>query len=383
MHGTREPDLRTVFEGPHEEHEHLAIHDHPATGARIIIAVHSTTLGPALGGTRLHPYRQSDDPEAAALADAKRLSIGMTYKNALAGLPLGGGKAVILADPATDKNEDLLRSYAHAVARLRGRYITACDVGTTTSDMDTVAEYNPWTVGRSLGNGGCGDTSVLTAHGVHQAMRAVAQHLWGTDDLTGRRIGISGAGKVDARLARHLLQDGAHVMIADPDPAAIRRLGTAPAHLTVHPPEDLLDLPMDIYAPCALGGVLTPAAVPRLRVQAICGAANNQLADPRVARLLYDHGVLYLPDYAVNAGGVIQAADELGGYDETRARTRALQVHDTVLRILATSGSADLPPLDAAESLARERLHQPPPSTGRAAARHSQNKTQTQAGGCA
>jgi len=253
-------------------------HD-PVTGLRAIIAIHSTALGPALGGTRFYPYAD----ESSALADVLRLSRGMTYKAALAGLDLGGGKAVIIGDPATDKTEALLRSYGRFVQSLGGRYITACDVGTYVPDMDVVARECDYATGRSLEHGGSGDSSVLTAYGVFEGMRAAAAHAWGSPTLRGRRVGVAGVGKVGHHLVTHLLEDGATVVVADVSEAAVRRVVDAyPAVEVVRDIDALVRSRLDVYAPCALGGALDEETVAVLSARIVCGAANNQLAHPGI-----------------------------------------------------------------------------------------------------
>ena len=303
-------------------HEQVVVAQDPASGLRAAIAIHSTALGPALGGTRMHAYPSEDD----ALADVLLLARAMTAKNALAGLDHGGGKAVILGDPAMDKTPELLRSYGRLVASLGGRYVTACDVGTYVADMDVVAEVCPWTTGRSPQRGGAGDSGILTALGVFQGMRAAARHRWGSDSLAGRRVGILGVGKVGRRLTGHLLDDGATVVVADVNPTALAAVRAEHPRVEVaESPESLSTAELDVLSPNALGGVLTADLVERLRVEIICGGANNQLAAPEVADLLAAHGVLYAPDYLVNCGGVIQVADELRGFSMQRARARVEQ----------------------------------------------------------
>lgn len=331
-------------------HEQVVFCEDPATGLKAIIAVYSTALGPALGGTRFYPYAR----EADALEDVLALSKGMAYKNALAGLDLGGGKAVIIGDPATAKSEALLRAYGRFVASLGGRYITACDVGTYVADMDVVARETRFVTGRSVENGGAGDSSVLTAFGVYQGMRACAEHRWGTPDLAGRRVGVSGVGKVGHLLVGHLVDAGADVVISDVAPAAIKR--TRAAHPDVEMISDLLGSPLDIYAPCALGGALDDDTVPALRAEIVCGAANNQLAHPGIDKLLRDRGILYAPDYLVNAGGVIQVSDELHGFEFARAKRKAAAIFDTTKAVFALADAEGVPPATAADRIAERRM---------------------------
>ncbi|HEX5016191.1 MAG TPA: Glu/Leu/Phe/Val dehydrogenase dimerization domain-containing protein [Actinomycetes bacterium] len=335
-------------------HEQVVLANDPETGLRALIGLHSTALGPGLGGTRFHVY--PDD--GAALDDVLRLSQAMSYKNALAGLPHGGGKAVIIGDPRRDKTEALLEAYGRAVESLGGRYITACDVGTYVQDMDVIARVTSHVTGRSEAGGGSGDSSVLTALGVFAGMRACARYRWGTDDLSGRRIGIAGVGKVGHRLVRHLREAGASVVIFDVDPDAIRRVVDADRDVEVaDSQDDLIRWPgLDIFSPNALGGVLNEGTVAALTASVVCGGANNQLAHARVAHLLADRDITYAPDYLVNAGGVIQVADELHGFDLQRATERTLKIFDTTLEVLELAAAKGLPPAQAADRLAEARI---------------------------
>jgi valine dehydrogenase (NAD+) len=338
-----------VFDNRHEQV--VFCHD-PASGLRAVIAIHSTTLGPALGGTRFYPYAS----EEAAVTDVLHLARGMAYKNALAGLDLGGGKAVIWGDPARDKNEALLRAYGRFVESLNGRYYTACDVGTYVQDMDVIARETRFVTGRSPEYGGAGDSSVLTAYGVFQGMRAAALHRWGTDSLAGRRVAVAGVGKVGRHLVRHLLEDGASAVVADVNPAAVEAIRSAYPQVETVPVDQIASVAADVYAPCALGGALSDETVPALRAEIVCGAANNQLAHEGVDKLLAERGVLYAPDYCVNAGGVIQVADEIEGFSFERAKARAEHIYDTTLAILRTADAEGLTPAVAADRLAERRM---------------------------
>lgn len=335
------------------DHEQVVFCHDSASGLRAIIAVYSTALGPALGGTRFFPYETEQD----ALADVLNLAKGMAYKNALAGLDHGGGKAVIWGDPATDKTEALLRAYGRFVASLGGRYITACDVGTYVEDMDVVARECRWVTGRSPEHGGCGDSSILTAWGVLQGMRASAEHLWGTPSLRGRRVGIAGVGKVGRHLVEHLLEDGATVLVADVSELALDRVRVPhPEVVVVDDTDALLRTDLDVYAPCALGGALDDRTVPLLSAKVVCGAANNQLAHAGIEKVLDDRGILYAPDYVVNSGGVIQVADEIEGFVFERARAKATRIFDTTRRIFALAAEEGVPPAVAADRLAERRM---------------------------
>jgi valine dehydrogenase (NAD+) len=338
---------------PPAAHEQVVFCQDPATGLRAIIAIYSTALGPALGGTRFHPY----ESEEAALADALDLSRAMAYKNSLAGLDHGGGKAVIWGDPDRIKSEALLRAYGRFVESLGGRYYTACDVGTYTEDMDIVARETRFVTGRSVENGGCGDSSVLTAYGVFQGMRAAAEHVWGSPTLTGRRVGIAGVGKVGRRLVDHLISDGASVVVTDVNEQALTPvLARYPQVDVVADTAALITSDIDVYAPCALGGALNDDTVPVLRATIVAGVANNQLAYPGVEKLLEDRGILYAPDYVVNAGGVIQVADEINGFNVDRARARAAKIFDTTKQILELAAGEGVPPAVAADLLAERRM---------------------------
>jgi valine dehydrogenase (NAD+) len=334
-------------------HEQVVFCQDAPTGLRAIIAIYSTALGPALGGTRFYPYQD----EEAALADALNLSRAMAYKNSLAGLDLGGGKAVIIGDPARLKSEALLRAYGRFVQSLNGRYITACDIGTYSDDMDIVARECRYVTGRTVANGGAGDSSVLTAFGVFQGMRAAAEHAWGSPSLDGKTVGIEGVGKVGRRLAGHLVEDGARVIAFDVSGDAAAQVSASyPDVRAVATRQELISSDLDVYAPCALGGAVDDATVAALHARIICGGANNQLAHPGVEKVLVDRGIIYAPDYLVNSGGVIQVADELAGFSFERARARAAQIFDTTSNILAAADTEGVPPAVAADRLAERRI---------------------------
>ncbi|MGL5850868.1 MAG: Glu/Leu/Phe/Val dehydrogenase dimerization domain-containing protein [Phycicoccus sp.] len=337
-------------------HEQVVFCHDPDSGLRAVIAIHDTSLGPALGGTRFHPYPSLDD----ALADVLRLSRAMTSKNAVAGLDHGGGKAVIVGDPERDKTPGLLRAYGRFVESLGGRYVTACDVGTYVADMDVVGEETRWATGRSTERGGAGDSSLLTALGVFEGMRAAARHRWGRPTLAGRRVAIAGVGKVGRRLAAHLLADGADVVVTDVRPDAVRSLRAE--HPAVRAVDDLAALlrePADVFSPNALGGALDEATVEALGAAVVCGGANNQLADPGpggTAERLLARGITYCPDFLVNAGGVIQVSDELHGFDLQRARSRTATIFGSTLEVLRQADRAGVSPAAAADRIAAERV---------------------------
>ncbi|MFN2540127.1 MAG: Leu/Phe/Val dehydrogenase [Mycobacteriales bacterium] len=331
-------------------HEQVVFCQDPASGLRAIIAIYSTALGPALGGTRFYPYVD----EAAALTDVLKLSKAMAYKAACAGVDLGGGKAVILGDPVTQKSEPLLRAYGRMVESLGGRYYTACDVGTYVQDMDVIARESRFVTGRSPEHGGAGDSAVLTAYGVFQAMRAAAQVAFGAATLGGRTVAVEGVGKVGLHLVEHLLEDGASVIVSDVNPAAVSRavdLGAKAAAVG-----DLPSLEVDVYAPCALGASLSDELMETLHAKVVCGAANNQLAHPGIEKVLADKGVLYTPDYVANAGGLIQVADEIEGFSFERAKAKASRIYDTTLEVFRLADAEGVPPAVAADRLAERRM---------------------------
>ncbi|OZC48477.1 valine dehydrogenase [Rhodococcus sp. RS1C4] len=331
-------------------HEQVVFCEDHATGLQSIIAIHSTTLGPALGGTRFYPY--SD--QGAALTDVLRLSRGMTYKAAIAGVPLGGGKAVIIGDPRDIKTRALLRSYGRFIDTLGGRYISAGDVGTGADDLDVIGERTAHVVGRSAAAGGSGNSGPMTALGVYQSLRAAATSTWGTPDLTNRVIGVEGVGKVGSELIALLVRAGANVIATDVDVEAVRAVAARFPSIVVC--DDVLDAELDVYAPCALGATVTVASTDRMTASIVCGAANNQLRTADVGQYLHSKGVLWVPDYVANAGGLIQVAGEKDGVDAQWVRHRVERIYDTVLSILDRSRSDSVPPGEAADRIAGARL---------------------------
>jgi len=353
-------DETDVFDAGHD-HEQVVFANDPASGLRAIIAIHSTALGPALGGTRFFPYPTT----AAALADVLDLSRGMSYKAALAGLDLGGGKAVIIGDPATVRAEGraevLFRAYGRFVQSLGGRYLTACDVGTFSPDMDLVARECSFVTGRTEAHGGAGDSSVLTAYGVYRGLLAAARFAWDSESLEGRTVGVSGVGKVGHHLVRHLLDEGASVVVSDVNAAALERVRDEhPEVRVVGSTEELVAQQLDVYAPCAMGGALTDEVVDVLSARIVCGAANNQLAHPGIEKALEERGILYAPDYCVNAGGLIQVADELdpSGFSFERAKQRAAGILETTYAVLELAARDGVPPALAADRLAERRMQE-------------------------
>ena len=336
-------------------HEQVVFCQDRASGLKAVIAVYSTALGPALGGTRFYPYASED----AAVEDVLKLSKAMAYKAACAGVDLGGGKAVIIGDPARDKSEALLRAFGRYVQALGGRYYTACDVGTYVQDMDVIAKESDFVTGRSPEQGGAGDSAVLTAYGTFQAMRAAAEHTWGAPTLHGRRVAVEGVGKVGFHLVEHLLQDGASVVVSDVNEAALERAESLGSAVETADVDALPTLDVDVYAPCALGGSVTDELVPALQARVVCGAANNQLAHPGIEKLLADRGVLFTPDYVANAGGLVQVADEAvgqGGFRFERAKAKAARIYDTTLQVFRTAEADGVPPAVAADRLAERRM---------------------------
>jgi glutamate dehydrogenase/leucine dehydrogenase len=336
------------------DHEEVVTVWRRRSGLHCAIAIHSTVRGPSLGGSRFRAYPTLD----AAIADVSNLAEAMTYKAAVAGLPFGGGKSVLIGDPAVIKTKELWIDYAEVLNSLDGRYITAEDVGATMADMDGLKELTPFVAGTSIEKGGSGDPSPMTAVGIFSGMEATSSKLWGTRDLSGKRVAVSGLGKVGSTLAQLLIDQGCRLTITDVSDSAIKRLSDRPG-VEVTTPQAIHRTECDIFAPCALGGVINRTTVTELRCQAVVGAANNQLASPDMAERLSDRGVLYVPDFVVNAGGIINIAHEYLGYDEKRARAHVEEIYDTTLNILDRAESEAIPPLAAAMAIARERLLDP------------------------
>lgn len=331
-------------------HEQVVFCQDHRTGLKAIIGIHSTALGPALGGTRFYPYSS----EQAALTDALRLSRGMTYKAAAAGLDLGGGKAVLIGDPTRIKTSALLEAYGGFVETLGGRYITAGDVGTTSEDMDIIGRTTEHVVARTPGAGGSGDSAPLTALGVFHSILAAAHSVWGSADLTGRRVGVEGTGKVGYNLVTLLVDAGATVTACDVNTDALRRVGTDFPRVALA--ETVIDKDIDIYAPCAMGATLTETTARVLDAAVVCGAANNQLVDPAVEDTLRDRGVVWVPDFVANSGGLIQVAGEIGNTPRQDVVARVEKVGATVTRILDLQREHGISAGQAAHSIVRERL---------------------------
>jgi valine dehydrogenase (NAD+) len=343
-----------VFGRSHElsarSHEQVVFCEDDKSGLKAIIAIHSTALGPALGGVRMYPYAD----EFEALEDVLRLSWGMSYKAAAAGLHLGGGKAVIIGDPATDKSEALFSAYARFVDGLGGRYVTAGDVGTNTDDLDVIGKYTEHVTGRSSAAGGSGDSARLTALGVFNAMRAGAESVWGTGSLAGRTVGVEGVGKVGRELIALLLADGADVCATDVNDAALHRISID--HPSVRLLSSVAAAPVDVYAPCALGATLTPTSAETIEAKLICGAANNQLANPVVEQVLGRRGITWVPDFVANAGGLIQVAGELQGAERATIEAGVTRIFDRCRGIIAAARDAGIGNGAAANRFAEQRL---------------------------
>ncbi|MFQ5966493.1 MAG: Glu/Leu/Phe/Val dehydrogenase [Acidimicrobiia bacterium] len=337
-----------------EDHERVVFGFDSRTGLRAIIAIHSTARGPALGGTRFYPYRS----EEGALDDALDLARAMTLKSAAAELPLGGGKAVIMGDPAQDKTEALLEAYGRFVDKLGGSYLTAEDVGTTVKDMKVVRTQTPYVTGLPVKDGGSGDPSPATAVGVMAAMKVVAERLWENSELGELRIAVQGVGKVGSALVELLIEGGAEVTVGDIDGAALDAV-SARGNVSVLPAEEILFARCDILAPCALGGVLNPQTIPGLQCQAIVGAANNQLSSPSDTDELAARDILYAPDFIVNAGGIINIAEELNEYSWERAQSRISAIGETTRQILDLAERDQVSAHAAAVSYAQRHLHPP------------------------
>lgn len=318
-------------------------------GYRGIVVVHSTALGPAVGGTRYWSYKTEDD----AVTDALRLARGMTYKNALAGLPFGGGKSIVMRDSEATDRERLFRAHGRMVNSFAGKYVTAEDVGTSPSDMEHILKESSYVAGLQ---GRSGDPSPHTARGVYRAMQAAAKQTWGSDDLSGKTVAIQGCGHVGYYLTGELTRAGAKLVVTDVDQVKVMRVVDAYRAIAVTP-DEIYSAAADVFAPCALGGVLNDQTIPQLKAALVVGAANNQLLEPRHGDLLEQRGILYAPDYAANAGGVINGCCiEMLGWDVPRTLAKTDAIYDTLLRIFALAEREKIPTYRAADRLAEERL---------------------------
>ncbi len=334
-----------------EGHEQLVVVSDAGSGLKAIIAIHDTTLGPACGGTRIWPYKS----EQEAIWDALRLSRAMTYKSAAADLPLGGGKGVIIADSHTQKTEALVRAYGRFVDTLGGRYLTTTDVGSTGRDMEYIKQETDHVVGLPVTAGGSGDTSIMTGLGIYMGMKACAKETWGNDSLRGKVVAMQGFGKVATHTAHHLMKEDATLVVTDVFDGALDR--ARDRGLKVVKPDEIYGLDCDIFAPCALGGVINPETIPQLKCKVIAGGANNQLLSDTDGEALHRLGILYGPDYILNSGGIINVESEISGiYNADRAREKTERVYEIIERVISISKNEEIPTAKAADRLAEERL---------------------------
>jgi leucine dehydrogenase len=333
------------------DYEQLVLCQDKQTGLKAIICIHDTTLGPALGGCRMWTY----DSEAEAIEDALRLGKGMTYKAAAAGLNLGGGKTVIIGDPRRDKSEALFRAYGRFVQGLHGRYITAEDVGTTENDMDLIHLETDYVTGISPEFGSSGNPSPVTAYGVYVGMKATAKLAWGTDSLQGRTVAVQGVGNVAFNLCHYLHEEGAHLIVTDIQKNSVERAVHDFGAKAVDT-DDIYDVECDVFSPNALGGVINDDTLSRIKAQVIAGAANNVLKEERHGDHLHEMGIYYAPDYVINAGGLINVADELHGYNKNRAMKKVEGIYQNIERVFEISKRDGIPTYKAADRMAEERI---------------------------
>lgn len=333
------------------DYEQVVFCQDKATGLKAIIAIHDTTLGPALGGCRMWNYQSEEE----AITDALRLARGMTYKNAVAGLNLGGGKSVIIGDPRTGKSEALFRAFGRYVESLGGRYITAEDVGTTEADMDQIFMETKYVAGLSPAFGKGGNPSPVTAYGVFRGMQAAAKVAYGEDSLRGKRVAVQGVGNVAYHLCQLLHQAGTKLFVTDIDPDRVQKAANE-FDAEVVSPDKIYDVECDIFAPCALGAIIDDQTVERLKCKIVAGSANNQLKEEKHGEMLEQKGILYAPDYVINAGGVINIADELYGYKRERAMQKVETIYDNILNVFKISKMERIPSYLAADRLAEMRI---------------------------
>tara|TARA_B100000902_G_scaffold399838_1_gene472915 strand:- start:5393 stop:6466 length:1074 start_codon:yes stop_codon:yes gene_type:complete len=333
-------------------HEQVVFCTDKDTGLKAIIAIHDTTLGPALGGTRMWNYSN----ESEALEDVLRLSRGMTYKAAISGLNLGGGKAVIIGDSNIDKSESLMKKFGEFVDSLGGRYITAEDVGMNTKDMEYVREKTKHVTGIPESMGGSGDPSPVTAYGVYMGMKASAKFKWGSDCLKDKKILIQGVGHVGENLVKHVSDEGAKVFITDINQKKLEEVADK-YNSEIVSGDGIYDMEMDIYAPCALGSTLNTDTINRLKCSIVAGAANNQLADEFIhSKLIFERGIVYAPDFLINAGGLINVYSELKGYDRSQSIKKTEKIFETTLEILLKAEQENITTHDAAFIIAEQRI---------------------------
>ncbi|MGM1056831.1 MAG: Leu/Phe/Val dehydrogenase [Bacteroidota bacterium] len=334
-----------------DNHEQVVFCNDKDTGLKAIIGIHNTVLGPALGGTRMWNYAS----EWEALNDALRLSRGMTYKSAITGLNLGGGKAVIIGDAKTQKTPELMRRFGQFVHTLSGKYITAEDIGMDTEDMDIVREVTPFVTGISKSKGGAGNPSPITAYGVFMGMKAAAKYKYGSEDLEGKKVMVQGIGHVGESLVEHLTNEGAQVFIADINQERLDEVSRK-YNATIYV-GDIYSADVDIYAPCALGASVNDETINRIKASIIAGAANNQLADERIhGKILKDKGIVYAPDFLINAGGIINVYAELEGYDRKEIMRKTENIYNTTLEILKSAETKNITTHNAALQIAQQRI---------------------------
>lgn len=334
------------------DHEQIVFCHDKDTGLKAIIGIHNTVLGPALGGTRMWKYAN----EWEALNDVLRLSRGMTYKSAISGLNLGGGKAVIIGDSKLDKTPELITRFGQFVNSLSGKYITAEDVGTTTPDMDLIRDVTPYVTGISEERGGSGNPSPVTAYGVYMGMKAAAMHQFGSASLDGKRVLVQGTGHVGETLIDYLTKEGAIVQISDINQARMEEVG-AKYGAKIFMGDDIYSADVDIYAPCALGATVNDETIERLKAKVIAGAANNQLANENIhGKMLQERGILYAPDFLINAGGIINVYAEIAGYDKVEAMKRTENIYNTTLEIFHFAEANGVTTQQAAMSIAQKRI---------------------------
>lgn len=333
------------------DYEQLVFCQDKNSGLKAIIAIHDTTLGPALGGTRMWTYAN----EQEAIIDALRLARGMTYKAACAGLNLGGGKTVIIGDPRKDKCEEMFRAFGRYIQGLNGRYITAEDVGTTVADMDMIHMETEFVTGVSPAFGSSGNPSPVTAYGVYRGMKAAANEAFGSDSLQGRTIAVQGVGNVAYNLCRYLHEEGAKLVVtdiqADNVNRAVQDFGAKAVGV-----DEIYGVDCDIFSPCALGAIINDQTIPQIKAKVIAGAANNQLKEERHGDLITEMGIVYAPDYVINAGGLINVADELLGYNRERALKKVETIYDNIQKVLEIAERDGIPTYKAADRMAEERI---------------------------
>ncbi|AGH95531.1 Glu/Leu/Phe/Val family dehydrogenase [Pseudobdellovibrio exovorus] len=335
----------------HGDHEEVVFCHDKSVGLKAIIAIHNTSLGPALGGTRMWNYKSEEE----ALVDVLRLSKGMTYKASAAGLNLGGGKAVIIGDPKTQKSEGLFRAFGQYVNSLNGKYITAEDVGTCVDDMEHVYMETQWVTGIPKDFGGSGDPSPYTAHGVLMGIKAAAHEKFGTDSLKGMRIAVQGLGNVGSNLVKYLTEEGSKVIVSDIDQTRVKYHHDV-YKVDVVSPDQILGIECDIQAPCALGAIVNDKTIGEFKCKVIAGGANNQLAEARHGDQLRELGILYAPDYVVNAGGLMNVFVELEGYSPERAFEKTRKVYDNVKKVIEIAKRDNIGTHTAADRVAEERI---------------------------